>query len=157
MGVYLGKLRCVIVLILILIFSGCSWNHGGLKSNKVLLSQSDSQTLPTQLNYYYCGRANLPYAVVGIDRSWNFDGKFWIKAKDMAHVYYLINHLSDLNPHVGKVMASDILGPGGDHLGIWFSRYHHTPIKVDKENKKVRVSNPYNPNEGSGYNRLSSP
>ncbi|MCG8532611.1 MAG: hypothetical protein MI749_18390, partial [Desulfovibrionales bacterium] len=142
---------------LIMVLFGCSWNHGDLKHNPVWLSQSHSKTLPTQLNYYYCGRSSIPYAVVGIDKEWNFDSKFWVKAKDMDHVYYLIGNLSDLHTHSGKKIASDILDTRGNRIGIWFSYYNYSPVEVDAKNKRVGIVNPYNPSDGDGSHEKTYP
>jgi len=35
----------------------------------------------------------------------------------------------------------------GNNIGVWFSHYRYSPVRVDQEARMVEVFNPYNPNE----------
>jgi hypothetical protein len=142
--------RPAVVIICLLIFTGCvgaGW--GGLKHNRDLMVSYKAKALPENLNYYYCGRSSIPYAVVGIDKAYAFEGKTWLKIESTDDLYYKIKNLSDLEPVHTIPHYKDIIGPDGRVMGLWFSYYNSTGVRVDEENKIIEVFNPYKP--GSRY------
>jgi hypothetical protein len=46
--------------------------------------------------------------------------------------------------------VADILDPGGRRIGVWFSYYHHTPVRVDPDSGVLDIFNPYDPDEDEG-------
>jgi hypothetical protein len=129
------------------ILSGCAGNYGAIHSNAVLLDQYKGGGLPDQYNYYYCGRSSIPYAVVGIDKSYGFNERVWFKIASKEEVYKKIANLSDLHRDATHLFTSDILDTQGRKIGIWFSFYNTTPVQIDPETRMVNVYNPYNPND----------
>jgi hypothetical protein len=125
----------------------CMGSYGKLISSPAVLDQYQRQILPAGFQYYYCGRAGLPYAVVGIDDTYRFNDRLWFKIDTMDQVYEKIRHLSDLHPDATDMRAADILDPGGNRIGVWFSFYHHTPVRVDPQTRVLEIFNPYDPNE----------
>jgi len=143
-----GRLGWFIV-ILSLFLIGCVGASGKLKSNPALLEQYRGGALSKTYNYYYCGRSSIPYAVVGIDNTYGFNDRLWFKIESEQAVYEKISNLSDLHMDSGPIVGSDILDGQGNKIGVWFSRYRYTPVRVDNESRMVEVFNPYNPNEES--------
>ncbi|MCG8635073.1 MAG: hypothetical protein MI863_14660 [Desulfobacterales bacterium] len=136
----------------IFIFAGCigaGWS--GLRHNQDLMVSYKEGTLPDNLNYYYCGRSSIPYAVIGIDRAYTFKGKTWFKIESREDLYYKIRNLSDLEPGHIVAYGKDIVGPEGQKVGIWFSYYSGTGVRVDEGNKIVEVFNPYKPGSRSMF------
>lgn len=133
-------------LLLLCILSSCAGNYGAIKFNPDLVDQYKQKNLPEDYNYYYCGRSGLPYAVVGIDPAYKFDGKFWSKIETREEIYNKIYHLWELYTGSNLLYGSDILYKGGMKLGIWFSHYRYSQVKLDAKTKTVTVFNPYNPN-----------
>jgi hypothetical protein len=129
------------------ILAGCVGNYGNIRSNTALLDQYKNAALPDNLNYYYCGRSSIPYAVVGIDNTYTFSDRFWFKIEAKQEVYKKIANLSELHRGSTRLFTSDILGPQGQKLGIWFSFYSYSPVVLDNETRMVDVYNPYKPNE----------
>ena len=128
-----------------MISGGCTAVRGGLKNRPELLLRLEDKGLDPSFTYYYCGRSNLPYAVVGIDRAYAFTSRFWFKIESMEAVYHKIAHLSNLEPGQHIRYARQILAPDGRVAGTYFSYYHATPVWVDPEAKTVWVANPYRP------------
>jgi hypothetical protein len=129
------------------ILAGCVGNYGTIRSNTALLDQYKGAALPDNLNYSYCGRSSIPYAVVGIDNTYTFSDRFWLKIDAKQEVYKKIANLSELHRNSTRLFTSDILGPQGQKLGIWFSFYSYSPVVLNNETRMVEVYNPYNPNE----------
>jgi hypothetical protein len=46
--------------------------------------------------------------------------------------------------------AADILDPQGRRIGVWFSFYHYTPVRVDEDSGILNIFNPYDPDEEQG-------
>ena len=150
-----GRLGWVVVILSIFLI-GCVGVSGKLKSNPTLLAQYKDKALSKTYNYYYCGRSSLPYAVVGIDNTYGFNDRLWFKIESEQAVYEKIRNLSDLEIDSFPMAGADILDGQGNKIGVWFSHYRHTPVRVDDKSRMVEVFNPYNPNdEDRGiFNRL---
>ncbi len=134
------------LLVSLLAVTGCvSGTYGTLKTNGALMGQCKDKTLPGDYQYYYCGRSGLPYAVVGIDRDYTFETKFWFKIESKEDLYNKIGKLSDHSLDSTIMFSKEILGPDGKKIGIWFSYYNTTPVKVDSQTNSVAVYNPYKP------------
>ncbi len=144
------KSRILVLLAGAVMMSACAASYGKLVFNSAFLDQYQQQTLPSDLQYYYCGRSGLPYAVIGIDDTYPFNDRVWFKIESMDEVYNKIYNLSDLNPHAHTMRAADILDPAGNRIGVWFSYYHHTPVRIDPETGILDIFNPYDPNEDDG-------
>jgi hypothetical protein len=153
MGKYLSKSNRVrlgrFIVILSVFLMGCA-GAGKLQPNPALLAQYRGNALSKTYNYYYCGRSTLPYAVVGIDNTYGFNDRLWFKIESGQAVYEKISNLSDLHPDSFPMAGSDILDGQGNKIGVWFSHYRSTPVRVDNETRMVEVFNPYNPNERVG-------
>ena len=125
---------------------GCGFQgFARMRSDNALMVQYQDRQLPEQLNYYYCGRENLPYAVVGVDPAYSFVSKFWFPIEYGPKLYHKIDHLSNLEPGQDTVYAKTILGPSQNTLGLWFSYYHSTGVRVDESTRQIEIFNPYKP------------
>ncbi|MDD9304162.1 MAG: hypothetical protein HUK40_18160 [Desulfobacter sp.] len=109
------------------------------------MAEYHDKKLSSDLNYYYCGRSSIPDAVVGIDKSYTFEDKFWFKIESREDLYDKIRNLSDLEPEHSMMYAKDILDPQGRSIGTWFSFYNTTGIKVDEHAGVIEVFSPYKP------------
>lgn len=142
--------RILVLLACAAIMSACAASYGKLVSSPVSRDQYQQQTLPSDLQYYYCGRSGLPYAVVGIDDTYPFNDRLWFRIDTMDDVYKKIYNLSDLHPNASFMRAADILDPAGRRIGVWFSFYHHTPVRIDPDSGMLEIFSPYDPNEDEG-------
>jgi len=139
--------RIMLLLAGLILIGACAGSYGKLATSPGFLDQYLQQTLPADFHYYYCGRSGLPYAVVGIDDTYQFNDRVWFRIDTMEEVYKKIDNLSDLHPHARFMRAVDILDPDGTRIGVWFSFYHHTPVRVDPDSGMLDILNPYDPNE----------
>jgi hypothetical protein len=57
--------------------SGCFENYGRLKHNTDVTRAFNNNQIEQDYKYYYYGRANMPYAVVGIDREYQMRSRIW--------------------------------------------------------------------------------
>jgi hypothetical protein len=133
---------------------GMSWEYGYLIKNMSLKNTyHNKETLP-DYNYYYYG-TGLPKVVIGIDKKYKFNDRLWFKMENQADVYNKIKFLDDrLGARISNyVFFADIVSKDGEKIGIWFSYYTYTVIKIDPDKKSIIIFSPYSPNEGSGIIR----
>jgi len=141
------KKNAMLVLAGLVLIGACAGSYGKLVTSPASLEEYRQQTLPADLRYYYCGRSGLPYAVIGIDDTYRFNDRVWFKIESMDKVYEKIYNLSDLHPFARTMRVADILDPGCRRIGVWFSYYHHTPVRVDPDFGVLDIFNPYDPDE----------
>ncbi|MCG8566651.1 MAG: hypothetical protein MI747_16385 [Desulfobacterales bacterium] len=150
--------RLILLVFTVAIISmGCLGGYGTMKTNLRWLELSQARELPRGYTYYFCGRSNIPYALVGIEPGWTFKSRFWFKVDTMDQVYDLVENLSDLHIDAGEKTAADILTPQGEKVGVWISYYSSSVVQVDAKGKVVSVYNPYNPNEDDRISPWNAP
>ena len=67
----------LVLISLIVIAAGCAGNYGRIQPEKSVTSMFTEGNLPADHKYYFNGRENLPWAVIGIDPSYELLSKFW--------------------------------------------------------------------------------
>ncbi|WDP89109.1 MAG: hypothetical protein HUN04_04950 [Desulfobacter sp.] len=138
--------RWIAVAVLCLCLAGCfAAGWGRLVHSNRLMDLYRDGNLAGNHAYYYCGREGLPYAVVGIDPSYTFTGRFWFRIESREELYRKIGHLSNLEPWHTAMHAKEIISASGRVVGTWFSYYNTTSIEIDEAARKVNVHNPYKP------------
>ena len=100
--------------------------------------------MPSKYNYYYTGRSNLPYAVIGIDPKYTLNSKFWHKIESKNKIGKKINNLMPIRGN--HVTYGRILDSEGNQIGLWFSEYRSTIVRFESNNK-LKVFSPYQPND----------
>ena len=150
--VLIGKvLTAVFILVAVMgLFSNSyarSKKFGSMKFNSSIISDFGSSVpLPTNLDIYFSGPADRPYAVIGIIKGTPFDPNIWqpisIDAENIGKWRYMIENFNDLlaNPYFGY----DLLGPDGKVFGHWLSYERRTTIKMTRDNK-ITVYTPDGP------------
>jgi len=160
--IFLHKLqgRCVIsagpVMMACVVFiaamaGGCtSGLWGSLDPDSGVTSMFRENSVPEDFKYYVCGRDTMPYAIAGIDPSYEFDSKLWYKAepngkkfsKQVAFIW---------DPQVpdsyDTAKGSWILDSKGNKIGVWYSRYPRASVKIDNENMQIVIYCPHRVSE----------
>ena len=150
--VMLGKvLTAVFFLVAVMgIFSNsyAKGKHGSMKYNAAIVPKfAASVKVQENLDVYFYGPADRPYAVIGIIKGTPFDPIMWepisSDAENVGKWRYLVENYNDMlrNPYWGY----DMLDPNGKLFGYWLSYERRTVIKMSKDNK-LQV---YTPDETS--------
>ena len=140
-------LYILVLLVLQVTLTGCIENHGRIISNPTLFEDYKTRQALPEYHYYYCGRSGLPYAVVGIDPKYIFSDRLWHKIETKEDVYKKIEGLMPTPWESFRVTSADIFDSSGNKVGIWFSYYYTTTVKIVPGTNIIEVYNPYNPNE----------
>ncbi|HKL00544.1 MAG TPA: hypothetical protein VJ943_09825, partial [Desulfotignum sp.] len=136
---YLSAGIFILLPVLFALITGCMGAYGKLTSNPDILHQYQTSTLPETFQYYFSGRSNLPDAVVGIDKTYQFQGRFWTKMITVDQVYEKIGKLSTSYPDSNRMQAADILDNKGNRIGMWFSYQHYAPVKINPKTGMVEI------------------
>ncbi len=125
-------------------FAGSPGEYAVTRADLAVESLFKQNQLSTEYNYYYTGRSNLPYAVIGIDPKYTLNSKFWHKIEFKNKIGKKINNLMPIRG--GPVIYGRILNSGGNQIGLWFSEYRSTIVRFESNNK-LKVFSPYRPND----------
>ena len=120
---------------------------GRLKYNpEVIPKFASSAPLPGDINIFFSGPADRPYAVIGIAKEVPFDPNIWQPisedAENINKWRQMIHDYNDMlaNPYFGY----DMLDPDGKVFGKWISYERRTTIKMTRDNK-ITVYTPDGP------------
>jgi|GEM_PF-338895 len=120
---------------------------GRLKYNpEVIPKFASSAPLPENINIFFSGPADRPYAVIGIAKEVPFAPNIWRpiseEAENINKWRRMIHDYNDMlaNPYFGY----DILDPDGKIIGKWISYQRDTVVKMTKDNK-ITVYTPDGP------------
>ena len=112
--------------------------YGKLKYNPSIIHKfGSSAELPKDMDIYFSGPADRPFAVIGIYKGVNFDPNIWqpisIDAENIGKWRDMIENYNDMldSPYFGY----DILDPNGKVIGKWLSYQRRTVVKMEKGNK----------------------
>ncbi len=129
-----------ILLLTIITFLGCSGNYGIIqKSREAGKSFENFQVYPDH-NYYFSGPANIPYAIIGIHKDYNLKTRLWKKVdltSEQLKMWLDLGMQGTLGFSPG---GSYIFGPHGQKIGIWYSIFNGTIVKM--ENDHIVVVHP---------------
>jgi hypothetical protein len=130
-------LAALAIAALVLAATGCE-NYGKLQRDREVTRAFESHTLPHDYTYYYYGRDNMPYAVMGIGSGYKLQSELW----------QAVNFQTDRFREMIKWIWTDhnytpfgayILAPGGSRVGIWYSSINHAAINVNETQKTIGV------------------
>ena len=142
------KTPFAIALIWAICFSGCAANHGQMRASLELTRAFEEGRPPPEYRYYATGRENLPNAVIGIDRKYQQQARFWREIDPESED--LSRAIQNLFPHLGQdPRASYLLSPEGEIIGVYWSTIYWTTIRMGEGNE-VYVLPPRPPEDRRG-------
>ncbi|MFH2218455.1 MAG: hypothetical protein ABII68_02195 [Pseudomonadota bacterium] len=125
----------IILLIIQVAITGCLENYGILKpSLEVDRMFVKLQVLPDH-KYYYSGPDAIPDAIIGIHNSYTLDSRLW-KPVDLTPEQ-IKKWLSWMTGDLYTTITNYgwyILDPSGKRVGVWFSPFYYTTIKMGEGN-----------------------
>lgn len=131
------------------VLMGCFGSYGTLKHSPSLTLQFKEVRVPEGYQYYYNGREFLPYAIVGIRSDLRFNAHLWTPVDPKEERFKrMLNFMYDQYEGIDPAGA-EILDAEGRQVGIWYSSYRHTAIKLEKDGS-LSVLSPYFPRRRGG-------
>ncbi len=125
-------------------FSGSPGAYADFSVDPAFETQVKQSQMPSEYNYYYTGRSDLPYAVIGIDPKYTLKSKYWHKIVSRDEILEKVNHLMPIGN--ANLTYRKIMGEARSQIGVWFSEYRKTIVKFEP-NDRLTVFSPYQPND----------
>jgi hypothetical protein len=124
---------------------GCAGGYGRMEKGPEVTAAFVEHRLPSDYRFYYIGRDNMPYAVIGIRNEYQLQSKFWKlidPESDAFRKMVKTPYGYQENPARGALLV----GPDGQQVGIWYSAYDFANFRVT-DDKDVYVYDPYSPTD----------
>jgi len=127
-----------IVFVVAVCLSGCSANYGYLrKSLEVAKTFERYEVLPDHV-YYYSGSDFKPNAVMGIHNDFSLRSRLWKKVDlDSAQLQEWVGNMTSYLGYSPVNYGSVIFAPDGRQIGIWYSPWHWTTVKMVNDNEVI--------------------
>ncbi|MBR9982898.1 MAG: hypothetical protein KFF50_17835 [Desulfatitalea sp.] len=131
--------RVAIVLALLLpLLSGCAHQYGELQWDGEVTRMFRTNSVPETYRYYTDGRADMPYAIVGIDPGVQLVPRYWEPvaphseafARKVASIW-----LPEDWTRYPSGQGAFIVDRTGKRIGIWYSMYAYTTIAVHEDGR----------------------
>ena len=118
--------------------SGCFENYGRLKHNDEVTRAFQTYQVKPDYKYYYYGRTNMPYAIVGIDSAYHMQSRVWREVDhDTEQFKKMIFWVWDDVYVPFYLSGAHITDSGGKKVGIWYSGIWYAAIRFEEDNRIV--------------------
>ena len=123
-------------------FSCAGANYSGLMtSNEVNIIFESFQVLDDH-NYYYSGSDNRPEAILGIHKDYTLSTRLWKPVNLTSEQLKLwVNMMTDHRGTSFRTWGARVIVPDGKQIGIWYSPYSWTSVKM-KDDRHVVINTP---------------
>lgn len=135
------------VLVALSVVWGCaSAGYGRLARDAEVTQMFVANRVPSDFKYYIDGRDQMPYAIIGIKPGVDYETHLWQpvepNTEDFAEKVKFIYNPNDWDK-LDPAQGAWILDTSGIRVGIWYSRYPWTTVKV--KNGVLYVLSPFKP------------
>lgn len=118
--------------------TGCFENYGRLKHNTDVTRAFINNQIEQDYKYYYYGRTNMPYAIVGIDRDYHMQSRVWREVDhDTEQFKKMILRVWDDVFLPFYLSGADITNPSGKKVGVWYSGIWYAAVRFEENNRIV--------------------
>ncbi len=128
----------IVLIVLTAMVAGCTKNYGNFKKSADVTFAFQQGDYQPEYQYFYAGRDNMPYAIIGIDRNYTVPSRYWIPFEPESEM------LKKMSGNMfGKYKyypnGYHIFDPDGNMIGVWFSSVNSYSVSVDQQNRTVEV------------------
>lgn len=117
---------------------GCLQNYARFNRDARVNDAFRRGSVPPALKYYYAGREDMPYAILGIEPGYRNSSPLWIAFEPQPeHLIKMSSNIYGKNRY--DPYGYNITAPDGTIVGIWFSSLHFPSVKVDQQNRTLDV------------------
>ena len=121
------------------VITGCLENYGRVKRNTEITRIFETDNMPSNYNYYYYGRTNMPYVIIGLDPDYNLQSRMWRKiepgTEQFKRMTYWVWSDYDYYPR-----GADIVDPSGKKIGIWYSGARWAAVKMKDDQGNIMIA-----------------
>ena len=130
--------------LLVMTLTGCLSNYGQVRLDDAMPGIFLEGRVPPDYAYYYNGRENMPYAIIGIRPEYTLTAKFWTPLTPNTEAFKKMVRGAWAPPRFDPPVAGVLLAPDGKEIGLWYSFSPWATVQM-KGPRDVAVYSPYNP------------
>lgn len=147
------KIRLAAAAVLALLIAACGTaDIGRLRNSAEVGRRFETLQVSPDYRYWFLFLENSPYAVVGLERGYQFGGVLWTEVDPGSELFRKVVGLVASFPVPGSITTGAmILDPRGEPIGVWFSSMG-AGISVDPETRTVSISTGSPWLQGNGQN-----
>ena len=124
-----------------ILVAGCSVHsgkHGVLQLRGKIDDIFESHQVMDNYNYYYSGRDARPDAILGVNKKYSLRSRLW-KPVDLTseQLRLWVDMMTDHRGYSVRTYGAEVLGPGGEHIGIWYSPWSWTTVRLEDDNNVI--------------------
>ena len=120
------------VFMLAIVFSGCSGNYGRLDLSLEVEKTFENAEVLSDHKYYYSGGETRPRAILAIHNSYKLRTSRWkevdLKSEELKK--WILQMRDFLVGYSFRTYGSRVLDPEGNQVGMWYSAWNRTPVKM---------------------------
>jgi hypothetical protein len=107
--------------------------YGSIKRDKAINEIFEAHKILSDHNYYKSGPGNIPYAIIGVHKSYTLRKGLWqqvdLTTPLLRSYIYQMDTIYGYPPY-----GSKILDDNGKQIGIWYSSKQWTTVIMEKDN-----------------------
>lgn len=147
------KIGLAAAAVLALLIAACGTADLGRLRNSADVGRAfETLQVSADYRYWYLFLENSPYAVVGLQRGYQFGGVLWTEVEPGSELFRKVVGLVASFPVPGSITTGAmILDPRGEPIGVWYSSMG-AGIRVDPETRTVSISTGSPWLQGNGQN-----
>jgi hypothetical protein len=127
-------LMITILLLMVVMLLGCAGNYGHIqRSREAGRSFENFQVQPDHI-YYYSGPDAIPYAIIGIHKDYTLKTRLWKRVDLTSGLLEVWLDLGMQGTLGFPPYGSYIFSPDGQKIGIWYSIFRGTVVKMENDN-----------------------
>ena len=129
-------------LLLLTTLTGCFSNYGRVKRNTEITQAFEANQVPPNYKYYYYGRTNMPYVIIGVDPDYNLQSRMWREVEPDTEQFKEMTYWvwSDTYNNPNYPRGANIVDPAGKKIGIWYSSAHWAAVKMKDDQGNIMIA-----------------
>jgi hypothetical protein len=128
----------VMIFFFTLFLSCVGANYGGLRLSNDVNKIFESHQVLDDYNYYYSGSDNRPAAILGVHKDYTLRSNLWKSVEMTSEQLKLwVNMMTDHRGTDIRIYGSRVISPDGKDIGIWYSPWNHTTVRMEDDGHVV--------------------
>lgn len=134
-------INAILLVAILALLGGCAGcpECGTIRRDNEITTIFTSETIVPGYQYFYYGEILMPKAILGIDKSYRVEGKFWTPidlTQDQLSTWIqeIKTRPTGADHERGTFQGFAILDPQGTRAGIWYSRFDWGLFKFQEGN-----------------------
>ena len=119
---------------------GISFRYGKLERSREVTRAFETLQPSPQLNYYWYGLGNIPYAIIGIEKSYRLRPGAWQPVELTPQILRGWIRQMDIVYDGFPPYGFRILDDDGEQIGVWYSSKQWTTVILEGENQVAVIA-----------------